>query len=177
MKIKKKMSVSSYTQQELTTLGKVASEMFEDRVKNLISCFDATQVYNAMAALVRLNGLTDELKENFTVSTLCRATCENFLTLLSRGALDTFLRFPITQIAQEELDKLAAEFGHGQTSVPDATGDSSSDTTPAPTAEELLAKQVVQDWNSLPAADIRKKRTNIPGYAAAVENAVAAGHI
>jgi hypothetical protein len=172
MKVKK---MSDYNISEISFLSRSALQVFEERACNLMATFDADAVYNAIASLMRLEGIPEDLKANFSLDSLLLVTQRAFLTLLDRGALDSLVRFKVgpDSLAQQELDAMNLSV-NGTT--PDTTTTSNA-STPTDTPEQLLEALVIKDWQALPAAEIRKKKATIAGYATAIERACESGQI
>jgi hypothetical protein len=173
-KMKGIKKMSDYNISEINFLSRSALEIFEQRAANLLASLDATSVYTAIATFMRLEGIPENVKANFNLDSLLKTTQRAFLTLLQRKALDSFVRFPISPEGQEELDRMNAE---AYDTGADADNSTPTSTAPSATPEQLLEALVVEDWRTLPAADIRKKKATVPGYAAAVERVVESGQI
>ncbi len=69
-----------------------SAQMFEERNKNLLACFDVGSVFSAIAAAFRIDG--GPTGDDFTVPNVVAATEEAFKKLLMRGALNEFQRVP-----------------------------------------------------------------------------------
>jgi hypothetical protein len=85
-----------------------SADLFESRWPNLLVCFSTGDVFSAIASYLRIEGLPQSVKDDFSCPTLCKATEGAFLTLLKRGALDEFVRVnPLPPAAQAELDAMS----------------------------------------------------------------------
>jgi hypothetical protein len=169
MKVKK---ISDYTPAEVGFLSRSTLEAFEDQNANLMATMDATAVYTAIASFLRIEGL-EEIKDNFDLKSLLRITQRAFLTLLNRGALDSFNRFPEGpgSLAQQELDAMNLAV-NGEALIPDATGDSSTkDLTPDPIAE------CATDFHVLGSKDFKQKWMSNSDRRAIYDTAISQGAI
>jgi hypothetical protein len=81
------------------------------------------------------------------VDTMYQVMCQVFLRLRDRGAFE----FPVTEIAPE----LAAEMKHME--IWAGVRERPAPSVIPPTAEELLAAQVAEDWEKLPTAKFKQK--------------------
>jgi hypothetical protein len=84
-----------------------SAELFETRWPNLLSCFSAGDVFYAIGSYLQIEGLPQEVRDDYSCATVCKATEDAFVTLLKRGALDGFVRVnPLPPAAQNELDTM-----------------------------------------------------------------------
>ena len=169
MKVIKKMS--EYNISEISFLSRSALEVFEQRACNLMATFDADAVYNAIASLMRLEGIPEDVKANFCLDSLLLVTQRAFLTLLNRGGLDSLVRFPVgpDSLAQQELD--AMNLAVNGNSIPDATGDSTLAFVPNP------IDQCVTDFRDLRSHEFKQKWMNNPERRAIYDAAINQGAI
>lgn len=89
-------------------IAEESAELFESRWPNLLACFSVGDVFSAIASYLRIEGLSQEMQDDFSCPTVCKATEDAFLALLRRGALDEFVRVnPLPPAAQQELDNMS----------------------------------------------------------------------
>src|SRR4029077_20802794 len=103
-----KQTIEMYDAKWRQIFAEESAECFESRYPNLLACFDVGRVFNAIGNVLKIDGLPDFVREDYSIETIVKATEEAFLALLKRGALDGFIRVtPLPEAAQKELDSMA----------------------------------------------------------------------
>lgn len=151
-------------------------EMFEKKYPNVLAMFDAQAVYSAIASYIKIEGLPEDVKADFSEISLCKFTEEAFLTLLKRGVLDQFLAFKredkLPPEVDRELDQMEVSAGHKQAApVIDPLKEAKDK------QDRLLAECVADYRGGLDGRSFRAKWMGNPQHRQVYEAAIAAGKI
>src|SRR5579864_2558380 len=91
-----------------SVISEESAELFETRWPNLLACFSAGDVFRAIGSYLQIEGLPQEVLDDYSCATICKATQDAFIILLTRGALDEFVAVnPLPPAAQQELDLMS----------------------------------------------------------------------
>jgi len=89
-------------------ISTTASREFDRLYANFIACFDSDKFWEILGDEIRIAGLSEETKKNFSVQNLLKDTERACLALLERNAFNSVQRFGLTTEAEEEINKLKA---------------------------------------------------------------------
>jgi hypothetical protein len=96
--------MTQYTQ----NAGSEASALFDKTYSDLLVCFDVDRLYHLIGDEIRISGLPEDVKKNFSVQSLVQETEKAFVRLLERGALSSIQRFGLTDEAQKQIEDMKA---------------------------------------------------------------------
>lgn len=152
---------------------KQALREFEERFANVLACFQAKEVYQAMTSLALLEhgGLPQNVLadlNNGNTQSHMKFMSQVFLKLLHRGALHGFQVIdPITVEADRELDDMEVE-----------AGEKSAPPKKDPKAAQVTAiDECAADYRSMDGAHFKMKWMDLPARRQVYEAACAAGRI
>jgi len=95
--------------QYIQNAGSEASALFDKTYSDLVVCFDVDRLYHLIGDEIRISGLPEEVKKNFSIQSLVLETEKAFVRLLDRGALTPIQRFGITHEAEEQIEDMRAK--------------------------------------------------------------------
>jgi hypothetical protein len=152
-------------------VSETAADLFEKRYPNVLAMFDANPVYSAIASYIRIEGLPEAVKDDFTPNTVVKFTEKAFLELLRRNALDQFVRIKFDTGLPPEVEKEldAMEISAGYKQAPPKVDPKA--------AQNAAIDQCVADYRSMDGAHFKMKYMNIPSQRAIFDQAIAAGKI
>jgi hypothetical protein len=93
---------------QIKEVSQKASKEFDRLYANFIACFDSAKFWETLGDEIRIAGLSEQTKKNFSVANLMKDTEGAALALLERGAFNSVQRFGLTTEAEEEINKLKA---------------------------------------------------------------------
>jgi hypothetical protein len=103
-----KMKITEIGPKLKSIIAEESAELFETRWPNLLACFSAGEIFRVIGSYLQIEGLPQEVLDDYSCATVCKATQDAFITLLTRGALDEFVAVnPLPPAAAAELDRMA----------------------------------------------------------------------
>jgi hypothetical protein len=161
------MSDNINIQKAAFTAGQFAQDAFRHRYREALASFDSSEVAESLLAHIRLEraedieGQTPDFKNYMSIME------RSFLTLYDRKVLEP--RFALTSLGEKAIADMRQRTGINPAGY----------VTPAPTLspEQRLEDLVIQDWRTISADKIRRKRVEVPGYGAALERVLASNRL
>ncbi len=91
---------------QITEASNKASKEFDRAYANLVACFDSEEFWVILGDEVRIAGLSEQTKKNFSVQNLFKDTERACFSLIERGAFNSIQKFGLTKEAEEEISKM-----------------------------------------------------------------------
>jgi hypothetical protein len=151
------------------TKSEMAEGEFFFEHRELLAFYDLKQVQESLIAFLQLNHTAEELKAASVNPTQYRKLLSAVLvTLIDRNAITTDLT--LNEDAKNDLEGLCRATGI-------AVDQLTPPPTPAPTAQELLREEVMNDWRTLSMVKIREKKNGNRQYASMLDSMAHAGSL
>jgi hypothetical protein len=153
--------------QYIQNAGSEASAFFDKTYSDLVVCFDVDRLYHLIGDEIRISGLPEEVKKNFSIKSLVLETEKAFVRLLDRGALTPIQRFGITHEAEEQIADMRARANARPRGTVKPGGQKDEVTPKAP--QSRWANLTQDEFNLMPSRQSKELYKSDADFRAAVD--------